>query len=825
MFHMSPPPALDAFGRDLQYALRVLRRSPTFTVTAVVTLALVIGACTAVFSLADVILIRPLPYPEPERLAYLERWISSPRGQGSALSHDGLAWELVRDRVPSLDSAAYGASFGGGVNLVVGESATVVRQQRVSAGYFTVLGVQPHVGRGFTAEEDQSGGPQAVVITDHLWRTLLGGKPDIVGTGVLLRGEPYTVVGVMPADFENLSNVDVWTPLRASRRGEGGGTNFGVVTRIKPGATVEQVKVELAALGGEPFANLQLRADISAGLRLRPMQDVLVESVRDPILMLGVAVGVVLLIACVNLAALLLARGGSRSKEIATRMALGSGRRAVVRQLMVEALVLAVCGGVLGVLVGALILQGLQALGGQTFSQWARVSLDWRALVVTLTLAMITSVVFGLAPALQASRLDVNAALAGARSRSVAGAARRWPRRMLVVVEVALGVVLLVTAGLLVRTFVELRSMDPGFDPRNVTTATVSLLDARYQTGESMNRLFEQSLERLRQAPGVDSAAVALGLPYQRLLNLFYVFTDVPGDPGRVTNATYVAGDIFKTLGIAVRRGRGLAEADRETTPPVAVVNESFARFYSRDRDVLGRRIRLSSIEREIVGVVANVQQRGSGFAVEGMTSGPLTSPPLVYVPAAQSVETMRGAHIWFSPVWMVRARKMADASRAIREAIRTVDPMLPVGEPRAMSEVMAQATGEQRLLMTLVGILALAALLLSAIGIHGLVAHAVSERRREFGIRLALGATAAQTMWRVAAGAVVLAAAGAVIGGVLSLASVQLVQSFLWNVSERDPLTYAGVAMFVLLVSAIASVIPAARILQLDAAQTLRGE
>jgi predicted permease len=820
---MNRLPVLDVLGRDLRYALRMLRRTPAFTVTAVVTLALVIGACTAVFSLADVILIRPLPYPEPERLAYLERWTSSTRGEGAQLSHDGLAWELVRDRMPSLESAAYGASFGGGVNLVVGDAKAIVTQQRVSAGYFTVLGVQPRNGRGFSADEDRAGGPQAVVLSDHIWRTMFGANPDIVGTGVLLRGEPYTVVGVMPPGFVNLSDVDVWTPLRASQNGEGGGTNFAVITRLKPGATVEQVDAELAALGGEPFKNLQLRSDVMAKLRLRPMQDALVENVRDPIIMLGVAVGVVLVIACVNLAALLLARGGSRAREIATRMALGSGRRAVVRQLMVEAIVLAVAGGALGILVGVLTLHGLQSLGGQTFAQWTRVELDWRALVATMAIAMTTSVIFGLVPAVQASRLDVNAALGGAAARSIAGSARHWPRRILVITEVALGVVLLVTAGLLVRTFVELRSLDPGFDPRNVTTATVSLLDARYQSGASMTRLFDQSLERVLQAPGVDSAAVGLGMPYQRLLNLGFRYTDVPGDQGRVTNATYVSGDVFKTLGIRTLRGRTLLAGDREGTPPVAVVNQSFARFYSKDRDPIGRRIRISGVEREIVGVVANVQQRGSGYLVEGLEQGPLMSPPLVYVPAAQSVETMRGVHVWFSPVWVVRARSMAEAAAAIREGIASVDPLLPVSEPQSMAQVMGQATGQQRLLMTLVLVTACAALMLAAIGIHGLISHSVSERQREFGIRIALGATVGETMRSVALGGVVLAAIGAVVGGLLSLLSVRLVQSFLWNVGERDPLTYVGVALFVLFVSAMASVIPAARILRLDPAQTLR--
>jgi predicted permease len=815
---------LDVFGRDWRYALRMLRRTPMFTATAVLTLALVIGACAAVFSLADAILLRPLPYPSPERLAYLERWTSSPAGEYAAISHDGLTWEMVRDRVPSLDVAAYGASFGGGVNLVVGDAAALVRQQRVSRGYFAVLGVQPRTGRAFSDEEDRAGGPQVVILSDRLWRAMFAANPSIVGTRVLLRGEPYEVVGVMPPDFVNIAEVDVWTPLRASQTGEGAGTNLGVIVRLAPGATEEQARAELAALGRSPFEKLQLSPQTAATLRLRPMQDALVEGVREPIVMLGAAVGLVLLIACVNLAALLLARGGSRAKEIATRMALGSGRRAVVRQLMVEALVIAIAGGALGVAAGTLILGGLQAVGGQTFSEWQRVSLDGRAVAVTTALALLTSLVFGLAPAVQASRLDVNAALAGAGSRSVAGGPRHWPRRLLVVTEVALGVVLLVTAGLLIRTFLELQRLDPGFDARDVTTASVSLLDARYQTGAAISRLFDRSLERLEQTPGIDSAAVVLGLPYERLLNIGFRFVDVPQSEGRLTNASYVAGDVFGTLRIPVRRGRALRPGDDQGAPPVAVVNQAFERLYSKDRDAVGRRIRLSGVEREVVGVVGNVQAQSS-FAIDGVLPGPLTSLPLVYLPAAQSAEALRGVHVWFSPSWVVRARSAREAALAIREAIASADPLLPVGEPSRMTAVMARATAEPRLLMTLVGVLAGAALLLAAIGIHGLIAHAVSERRRELGIRLALGATAAQTMRTVALGGIALAATGTLAGGVLSLASVRLVQSFLWNVGERDPITYLAVAAFVLLVSAIASVIPAARILRLDPAQVLRSQ
>jgi predicted permease len=820
-------PLFSALGRDARYALRSLRRTPVITLTAIATLALAIGACTAVYSIADALLMRPLPYPDAGRLAYIERRVVSPRGSGNTVGMDGLAWEILRDGAQLVDVAAYGASFGNGVNLVVGNAAAIVRQQRVSAGYFSVLGVSPFIGREFTPEEDRAGGPQATVLSHALWQRYFADRTDIVGQSILLRGEPYTVVGVMPKAFINIADADVWTPLRGSQKGEGGGTNFGILARLDAGVDWRRAEAELASLsaGKAPFKNIRslMQDEVTAVLGLRPMQDVQLEGVREPVVMLAAAVGTVLLIACVNLAALLVARGAGRMKEIATRMALGSGRRAVVRQLMVEAAVLAVAGGAFGVLAGQFALSALQALGAETYGEWQRATLDVRALAVAIGLSGVTSLIFGLVPALQTSRLDVNAALGDAGSRSVAGSARQWPRRLLVVTEVALGVVLLVTAALLIRTFINLRMLDPGFDPRNLTTARVSLLDARYATPESVTRLFDQSLARLATAPGVESAAVSLGVPYDRLLNIGFRFPEQPSDEWRTTNATYVAGDIFKTLGIGLVAGRSLAETDREQSPPVAVVNDSFARFYSKDQPALGRRIRISGIDREIVGIVGNVQQRGSGFYVEGMVQGPITSPPLVYLPASQAAANLLGTHVWFSPVWSVRARSTSEAIVAIRDAVASVDPLLPVAEPESMENLMSAAVARNRLMMTLVTVLAGAAVFLAAIGIQGLIAQSVTERRREFGIRMALGATAGQTVRSVALGGIALAAAGAVIGVGLSFWAVQLIEGFVWPAKQTDPLTYLAVGVFLLLVAATASLLPALKILKLDPATTLR--
>ena len=818
--HMDRLRVLDVLGRDVRHAIRVLIKTPVFTVTALVTLALVIGAGTAVFSLADSILFRPLPYAEPERLALIER-VTLPAGERAG-SVDGATWEAVRDHVTSLDAAVYGS--GSGANLVVGNAATFIRQHRVSAGFFRVLGVAAARGREFTPEEDRPGGQAVTILSHDLWRGVFRADPEIVGKSILLRGEPHAVIGVMPAGFQDIAVADLWTPLRGSSTGEGSGTNFRVIVRLKPEATWEQVRSEFAAINEAAFRLFRKRDGISFALDVRPMQDALVAGVRDSIVMLGWAVGTVLVMACVNLAALLLSRGGSRSKEIATRMALGSGRRAIVRQLMVEAVLLALAGGALGIAVGWVGLESLKAIGGQTFEEWSRVTLDGRVLLASVALSLLTSLLFGLVPAWQSSRVDVQAALADGGSRSVAGGSKHWVRRTLVVAQVALCVTMLVTAGLLLRTFMNLRQLDPGFEPRGLVTASASMQDARYRTAAAITRLFDESLRRLRATPGVEAAAVSLELPYDRLLNRSFRFPEMaPGDSS-MTTAAYITPGFVDTLRIPLRAGRDVLDTDTASAPRVVLVNATFARIYSRDQPAIGRRLRIAGEEREIVGITGDVQQQRF-LSIDGTAPGPLTSLPIVFVPAAQTADgDFRGVHTWFEPVWSVRARTQADAAWAVREAIHAVDPLLPLSGQRAMTEVIAGAMSQQRLLFALVGALAGAALLLAAIGIYGLLAHSIGERRREFGIRIALGATPAETVRGVAMGGIVLAAAGAVAGTLLSLPAARLVQASLVGVSERDPLTYAGVIVFLLSVAAIASVIPALRILKLDPASTLRG-
>lgn len=818
---MNRIPLVEAIWRDARYAVRILLRTPAFTLTAVATLALVIGATTAVLGLADGLLWRPLPYPDSGRLAGVIR-IENRNGVTSTTpALDGAMFEAVRDRVPSLDIAVLGG--GGGVNLVLNNTPVYARHFRVSEGYSRVLGVMPARGRWFNPDEDRAGGPAVAVLSHHAWQKYFSGAEDVVGQSVLLRGEPHQIVGVMPASFVPLggTDIDLWVPLRPSTTGEGGGDNFWSVARLKAGATWAQATGELAAVRDDAFRLQTAQGIVSRDLGVESMAELMASRDREPIVLLSWSVMAVLLIACVNLSALMLARADGRTHEIATRMALGGGRRLVVRQLMVEAMLIAGAGGLLGLLVGYFGLQGLQALGGERYEQWGRAAIDARVIVLAFGLSALTSLAFGLAPAIGASRLDVSQALAG--SRGVAGKASRWPRRVLVVSEVAIGVVLLVATGLLVRTFINVRSIDPGFDRANLATASVSLRDARYSTAASINQLFDRSLERLSTTPGIESAAISLEVPYERMLNLGFRFADDASTDSRMTNLSYVTPGFLKTLGIPLKSGRDLTDQDRAGAPAVALVNETFQRIHSKEQPAIGRRIRVGGAEREIVGIVGDVKVRPS-LGGPGFESGPLVSQPLILISSAQTTDAyFRLVHTWFTPVWSARSRDGAAASLAVTRAIAETDPLLPISSVRSMDGVMSEALTEQRLLMTLVGVLAGAAILLAAIGVHGVIAHSVAERRREFGIRIALGATGADAMRSVSFGGIALAGVGGIIGGLLSIPASSLVRSFLWRVETSDPWTYLGVAVALLVVATVASVLPALRLLRLNPSETLR--
>jgi predicted permease len=815
---------LEPLIRDLRYGFRMLRKTPGFTVIALVTLAIGIGVNTAVFTVVNGLLLEPLPFPDPGRLATVTSFIRSPRGGGENSSVDGKTFLAIHDNATTVDAAASSGGLGGGVNLVANGAAASVAQRRVSAGYFSVLGLRPLIGREFNADEDRPGGPPAAVLSYGLWTRVFGSDPNIVGQAITLRGEPYTVVGVMPSGFTSGVPTDVWTPLQPSTTGEGAGSNYGLIARLRPGVSWFQADAEINQLGS-PAAHSGYKDDVRVTCALVPLQQQETADLRRPLLMLWGAVGLVLLIACVNIAGLLLARSGSRTREIATRMALGGGRGAIVRQLLVESAILALGGGALGLGVGWGVLTALIRLSADVFPLGYPVNLDARVLAITLLVALVTSVVFGLVPAVHASRVDVQAALAESGTRAVAGGRGRRARSALVVGEVAMGVVLLVSAGLLVRTFIHLRNLSPGFDPSSVTTATISLQDKRYEDPVKVNRLFADTLAGIRRQPGVEAAGVALGLPYSRLLNLGFARVEgaTPEAKGGMTNLSYITPGYVEALRLPIRKGRVFSDADRSDSMPVAIVNEEFVRRYYKDQDVVGLHIRVAGGPREIVGVVANARATSSGLGGDG---SPLIIPYVVYVPAAQTGGGFfKQVHMWFSPSWVVRASgPIAGLADGVRQSVAAVDPMLPIAKMESMADVQAASLAQQRFMMTVVLGLGAVALLLAAIGIHGLIASSVSERTRELGIRLALGATSRQIARDVMMPGLILAGAGVAIGSAAALAAVRLLRSFLWGVTPTDPLTFGLVVVTLLAAALLASAIPALRILRLDPATTLRG-
>lgn len=816
--------------RDVRHGLLSLRRTPTFTLSALATLTLVIGANVAVFTLVDAIVWRPLPYPKPDRLGRLSRATAvGSTIQFGGSSVDGRLWDAVRtDAVAMMDLAAM-ADGSQRVNFYAGERAASVSQARVGAGYFRVLGVMPASGREFTAEEDRPGGPAVAVISHALWESAFRTDPDTVGKSMLLRGEAYQIVGILPERFINPGEpADVFTPLRPSRSGEGGGSNYSVIARIRDGHSWADANGLLLTLSSPLFPPATTPQAPSRRLVLRPFQDVYVEGTREPLNLLAGASAVVLLIACVNLAALVLARTSSRQQEIATRLALGSGRIAVVRQLVVESLLLGAGGGLFGLLIGSLSLTALQTMGGEIFVLWRRsdITIGVRTIVATGIVAVLASLAMGLVPALASSRLNVNAVLVGGGSRGVAGRARHWGRRVLIAVEIALSVVLLVSAGLFVRTLVNLRGLEPGFDPNGVVTASVSLQDARYASASAITHLFDASLAELTATPGVLSAAVSLGLPYDRLLNDTFRFADRPRpEQAQLANFMYVTPGFFDTLRIPLKTGRGLTADDRQGQALVAVVNDAFVRAWARDASPIGRRLTLRNGDVEVVGIVGDMQVRNSGFSVPGLENSPLMKSPIVFIPAAQFDEKFLSlVHQWFTPQWVVRTVAGTSAEPILHRAINIADPRLPVGPVSSLADVQASSMALQRLMLVLVGACATVALLLASVGIYGLLAQTVLEREREFGIRIALGATTRGIFASVIQSGLVLGLVGVSVGSVLAWISTRLMRTFLWGVDVHDPTTFVVIVVTLLITATISSALPALQTLRIDPGRTLRG-
>ena len=813
---------LDTLMRNLRYAVRSLWQHPAYAFTMIGTLALCIGANAAIYSVVDVMLFRPLPYPEPDQMGSLIQKVREKDGfEWERDAIDGAGWEWMRKNVTSLDLAIRRGVEG--VNLVTGTGqAEFVQQRRVSAGYFDVLGMKPLIGRVFTEEEDVSGGPALAVLSQPLWARLFHSDPNIVGKSILLRGEPFTVTGVMPADFETTyPAVDLWAPVHPSTTGEGAGLNYEFLGRVREGYTPEQAQAELAALAdryNESEAKARNTYSPVISLELRPLLDWLSLRYRRQVLLLWVAVGVVLLIGCLNLAGVALARGTARRQEIATRLALGSGRAGIMSQLITESGLLGLAGGALGLAVGYGAIELLRPMITEALHPPQPIEMDGRVLAATSAITIFTVVLVGLQPAWAAAKTDLRAAM-GSRSTT-----RRshWTRRMLVAAEVALAMVLLVSAGLVLRTLWNWQRLVPGFDARNVMTASLSLRDARYQDNDAVLRLYEESLREIRATPGVAAAGIGLSLPYETSLNAGARIVDGPTamEKAAVTDFVYATPGYFDALRFRLVSGRWLEQADREDAPRVALVNEAYVRQYFHGENPIGRHLNLSPELHEVVGVVADVQQHANwgGFGLVG-------NVPTVYLPAAQ-VSGLGVLHGYLSPHWVVRTQgTVANLPHTMRAAVASVDPQLPFAEFRSMERVQAGAFSTERMETWLLGSLAGLALLLAGIGVYGLITQAVIERTREFGLRMALGASSGSVVMTVTRPAFLLCLAGVIGGVLLSRASSAWIGSLLFGVEPGDPWTIVVVAGVLLGSAAVASLVPSFRITRLNPAETLREE
>jgi predicted permease len=803
-------------NRNLKLAFRQLRRNPGFTATVIVTLALAIGANTAIFSIVNALMLKSLPYSQPERMGTIFL-----RVQGSAQSDDrhwidGGQWEQLRDNVPALISAV---SSGGanGVNLQAGERVQYLHAARISQHYLDVLAIRPALGRNFSADEDLPHGPKAAILSYGLWHSTFGGDPAIVGQSIRLKGEPYTVIGVLPQGATTPSDADLYTALQPSRQGEGSGTNFEAIVRLRDGATWQQAEAQINrawAVRAASFAK-----EFPAGSRVDfycvPLQKGQATELGPQAMALMLAAGFILLIACANLAGLTLVRMTRRTAEIATRLALGASAWQIEKQLWIENLLLAFVGGAAGVGVGFVALRGLLSLLPKNFLPVRDVPLDARVLAFTLAVTVLTSLLFGMLPALAVRRFDLRSAMT---TRAVAGGERLRLRQVLIGGEVALAVVLLAGAGLLIRTLIHLETLPPGFNATGVMTAKASLDDARYHDPATFRRLLDASVTAMRRIPGVENAAVGLSLPYERVLNDGVTIDNGPEAGHQVgTDLLYVTPGYFGTLEIPLAAGRDFTASDGPDTQRVAIVNRTFARKFFPGGNPIGRTLDKGTV---IVGVVADVQI-SSGLN----PTAPLMSEETMYIPAAQlGPQYLSLVHVWFQPSWIVRtARPIDGLTAAMQHALQNADPALPFSGFYSMGDLMAATLSTQRVEVGLLGAMAGLALLLSAVGIFALVANMVAQRTREIGIRIALGSSIRQAMAHVAGSGIRASAFGLCVGLVLSAFALRAMRSVLYGVSVYDAPTIAVVVLTLFTITVLAATVPALRVARIDPARTLR--
>lgn len=809
--------------QDLRFGLRMLAKHPGFTAVAVITLALGIGANTAIFSIVYGVLLRPLPYPHPDRIVMLSRTYRGAVDYPAFGSREFAFWQEHRKPLAYLS-----ASTDVGFNLAGGSRAERVEGLRVSSEYFHVLGVEPALGRDFRADEDRIGGANVAILSNGLWKSQFGADPKVIGKEISLGGNPYTVVGVMPAGFASLPAAEVWTTIGQVADTIGSGSNYEVMARLKPGVTRVQASAFLNAFSAQYVSQFMkhIREDQAKqiGFGVFPRQYVLSvgENYRTPLLVLFGAIGFVLLIACVNVANLQMGRAAERSREIAVRTALGAGRRRVFRQLLTENVLLALLGGALGLAVAEWGLHSLVALIPPELPRANQIFLDRWALVFTALIAVATGILFGLAPSLAASKTNLNESLKEDSGRASAGRNRRRLASGLISAEFALSLVLLIGAGLLIKTFAKLLWTDPGFDPHHVLSMQIWTTGGQYQSQVALSNFYARMIDRIQRIPGVRGAAViAAGLPLERGGNLG-VKIDGRGN-WRGTDYREVTPGYFGVMGIPLLRGRQFTESDSADAAKAAIINQTFARRYFPGRDPLGAVISLpdgdkpgASNPRIIAGVVGDVKSE---------VDQPV--PPTVFITVAQaSYGTDQLYQGWYPTSILVRtAGNPLALSHQIAGAVSGADPNLPTGHIRSMEQVLSVSLALQKFLMMLMSLFAGLALVLAAVGIYGVLSYWVGRRTHEIGIRMALGAQKGDILRSIIRHGLTLAAFGIGIGLAAAFVLSRLIASVLYGVKPDDPVTFIAVSVILAGVALLACYIPARRATKIDPIEALRYE
>ena len=803
---------------DVRYGIRSLLKRPGSTLIALITLALGIGVNTAIFSVVDSILLRPLPFNDSERLVSI--W---EQGLGQGVTQNEVAPANFFDlRNQTNGFEAIGAHGPQDINLTGAGDPERLTGELVTANVLSILGVQPALGRTFLANEDQPGQHRVVVLSDALWQRRFNRDPSIVNSNIMLNGESFTVVGVMPRGFfYPLRETELWIPWamepeQASGRGD---HYLRLVARLKPGATVQQANAEVAAIGQRLAAEYP-KTNEGLSFIVNSLHRDYVGDLRSPILIMFAAVGLVLLIACANVANLLLAQATTRRREIAIRIALGARRWTIVRQLLIESLLIATAGGVLAVLGALWGVEALAKLLPDSLSKLQNVGVDARVLLFTLGVSVLTALVFGGVPALLAARAKPGETLSDVARDAAGGTAGRYVRRMLVVTEVALAVVLLVGAGLLIRTFQLLRQVNTGFSTDNVLTMKMVLPMPKYAKPDARRAFYDETLRRVQELPGIESAGMITFLPlsFSGMNFSFSVEGQTSPSDMKLPFALYrvVSPDYFRTMNIPLQRGRFFDSHDNPDSPPVIMVSRQLAERYWPGQDPIGKRLKIGAADSpnpwlNVVGVVGDVRQAG------------LYGDPRMdlYSPYAQE----RRAFIAPRDLVLRTKGDAASVAASVRQAVWSVDKDQPISNVQTMDQVFSAAISQERFQALLLGLFAFLALVLACVGLYGVISYSVAQRTHEIGVRMALGARPGDVLKLVLRQGMGLTIVGLVVGIAIGSVATRVLSDMLFGVTARDPLTFVGVPALLLLVAFLACYIPARRATRIDPLVALRYE